>query len=706
MPPHQLARSSIDRAELTARLNRLNSAEIQFFSNQAVAEIGRRMEALLTQAVEDYQYKRLRNGEIRLLTLMPDEKNHWLRCRLTHIHLHVQENQLPSFKALSYCWGPEDPKYPIEIFHESECEERLHGRKLFISENLYRSLKQLRSEIEEVVIWADQICINQNDSNEKTSQVMLMRNIYQKASSTVIWLGPAADNSAEALSLIPKLLQARARDEEEGIRTDLLATGGERRGFPAPYSQVWYDLFAVLKRDWFYRAWIVQEVSVSPHATVLCGDMELSWSDIVQAIQYLADTGLGLTLGLIAINQLHKLDYLRRCYLEGQTIDPLHLLVLTRGARATQAEDHIFAFHGFYHNAESFEYNLTLPKYPVDYDMVYIQTANKMLNHYQNLDILSIHRFRMDIPPPDSRSLPSWVPDWSEGDTCEAFIWRNIHPDFTQEQRMRYRASGGSRYHESRRDGDRILKVEGWKVDEVLCVGLVMNPQYDHGVIDDIDAQMSDILNTQDTFISWGVAAGLHMSQPYVTGEARWAAYKATILGGCFSEDEDDNLTVMFWLWRMSLVPFQILCILRLNRVWVLKTIFYCVAASTWCMQPVFWVIPFLGQLTDTLLPALQVFPKLASLIVRRRVIGTDQGLIGLAPAQTLPGDIIVLCRGGKLPLILRPSGERWQLVGDAYIHGLMDGLLWEMLEELSEREGPLWDLYSNHVIKQDFKII
>ncbi|RKK85929.1 hypothetical protein BFJ71_g14019 [Fusarium oxysporum] len=224
--------------------------------------------------------------------------------------------------------------------------------------------------------------------------------------------------------------------------------------------------------------------------------MELSWSDIVQAIQYLADAVLGLTLGLQAFNQLYNLDYLRRCYLKGQTIDLLQLLVQTRRARAKQAEDHIFAFHGFYHNAETFEFNLTLPKYPVDYDVVYVQTPNKMLRHYQTLDILSIYYIGMDIPPPDSRPLPSWVSDWSEGDTCEAFIWRNIYPEFTQEQRARYRASGSSCYYEFRRDNDRILKVEGWKVDEVLCTGLVINPRYGHGVIDDITAKMSDILNT------------------------------------------------------------------------------------------------------------------------------------------------------------------------------------------------------------------
>lgn len=242
--------------------------------------------------------------------------------------------------------------------------------------------------------------------------------------------------------------------------------------------------------------------------------------------------------------------------------------------------------------------------------MVYVRTANKMLSHYQTLDILSIHRIGMDIPPPDSRPLPSWVPDWSEGDTCEAFIWRNIHPDFPQEQRAHYRASGNSRYDEFRRNGDRILKVEGWKVDEVLCTGPVMNPRYDHAVIDDIAAQMSDVLTTQETFISWEVVAGLHISQAYVTGEPRWAAYKATLLGGCFFEDEDNNVAAMFGLWRMSLVPFQILHLLRLNKVWVFKTIFYCVAVSTWFMQPVFWFFPFLGQLMDGLFPALQAFPK------------------------------------------------------------------------------------------------
>ncbi|RGP78604.1 modin [Fusarium longipes] len=390
----------------------------------------------------------------------------------------------------------------------------------------------------------------------------------------------------------------------------------------------------------FYCVWIVQEVFVSRHAIVLCGEMELSWSDIFQAIQYLADAGLGLTLGLQRFNQLHNLDYLRRCYLKGQTVDSLHLLVQARRAQAKQAEDHIFAFRGFYHNAESFGFDLTLPKYPMDYDVVYVQTANKMFRYYQTLDILSIHRIGIEIPPPDCRPLPSWVPDWSEGDTCEAFVWRNIHPDFTQEQRARYRATGSSRYHEFMRDGDRILKVEGWKMDEVLCADPAMDPRYDHGVIDDITAQMSDILNTQETYISWDVVAGLHMSQAYVTGEPRCAAYKATLLGGCLFEDEDNNLTVLFWLCRMSLVPFQILYILRLNKVWVMKIIFYCVAARTWFMRPILWLIPFPAQIIYRLLPVLQAFPKLATLIARRRVIRTDQGLIGLVLAQTLPGKV------------------------------------------------------------------
>ena len=38
-------------------------------------------------------------------------------------------------------------------------------------------------------IWADAVCINQNDVDERSSQVSIMSDIYQEAKKCQIWLG-------------------------------------------------------------------------------------------------------------------------------------------------------------------------------------------------------------------------------------------------------------------------------------------------------------------------------------------------------------------------------------------------------------------------------------------------------------------------------------------------------------------------------------
>ena len=42
-------------------------------------------------------------------------------------------------------------------------------------------------------------------------------------------------------------------------------------------------------------------------------------------------------------------------------------------------------------------------------------------------------------------------------------------------------------------------------------------------------------------------------------------------------------------------------------------------------------------------------------------------------------GDVVVILYGGRFPFILRPNGEEHELVGYAFVHGIMKG---EMMEE------------------------
>lgn len=55
----------------------------------------------------------------------------------------------------------------------------------------------------------------------------------------------------------------------------------------------------------------------------------------------------------------------------------------------------------------------------------------------------------------------------------------------------------------------------------------------------------------------------------------------------------------------------------------------------------------------------------------------TERGYIGLGPRYLQPGDALCILFGARVPHVLRPrtEGQRGYLfVGEAYVHGIMDG--------------------------------
>jgi hypothetical protein len=74
---------------------------------------------------------------------------------------------------------------------------------------------------------------------------------------------------------------------------------------------------------------------------------------------------------------------------------------------------------------------------------------------------------------------------------------------------------------------------------------------------------------------------------------------------------------------------------------------------------------------------------------LRKLFVSEDEKWLGLAPMDAKPGDIIALLEGGPVPYILRPMiGKEagcYELIGDAYVHGLMDGEGWQpdLLQEI-----------------------
>lgn len=57
-----------------------------------------------------------------------------------------------------------------------------------------------------------------------------------------------------------------------------------------------------------------------------------------------------------------------------------------------------------------------------------------------------------------------------------------------------------------------------------------------------------------------------------------------------------------------------------------------------------------------------------------RKFAITHRSYAGLVPAATRPGDIISILSGFSVPFVLRKRGAQYKLIGDCYMHGMMQG--------------------------------
>ena len=76
-----------------------------------------------------------------------------------------------------------------------------------------------------------------------------------------------------------------------------------------------------------------------------------------------------------------------------------------------------------------------------------------------------------------------------------------------------------------------------------------------------------------------------------------------------------------------------------------------------------------------------------ARAIAGRRLAVTDKSYIGLVPTTTRRGDKVCVVYGFTVPFILCRKAEHYSLVGDCYIHGLMQGEIfkWKTPPELQD---------------------
>ncbi|KAE9375213.1 hypothetical protein N431DRAFT_333264, partial [Stipitochalara longipes BDJ] len=326
---------------------------------------------------------------IRLIELQPcPDPAASIQCRLIHMSLSSASMQdiFGHYTALSYVWGCADKVKTIWI----------EGLPLAITESLFSALRDLRDETRPFSLWADGICINQSDNEEKMMQIRIMGKIYIGATNTVLYLGPADPKSGES-QCIKAIRDGKTVDDIQVIEH-------------------------ILSKEWFNRVWVFQELVFSNNPWLQCGTTRVKWDRICSVVKE-------IQIGRLERSQRQKLAVLSRMNTaweghrkpsrpdqEYQAQDMLALLRARRGLGVTDPRDMVFAHTGFAANALDKDSNAHLDScLDADYTKssaeVYLNVARHIIRENGPQMLLEQIGDRGNSAS-QIAGLPSWVPDW------------------------------------------------------------------------------------------------------------------------------------------------------------------------------------------------------------------------------------------------------------------------------------------------------
>lgn len=200
-----------------------------------------------------------------------------------NVEQHKTSDQNPrlQYDALSYTWGSSEQADSAVVHHpQDDPADSSQVSLLKITRNLSDALRHLRHEQHTRTLWVDAICINQEDESEKYIQIRQMDSIYRRAHRVVIFLGPAGEGSQLALSTL-SYLGAQVSFESTGKRcpsTNAVQKDWYRMRHDLGWDDAtWTAILHLLRRSWFSRLWIIQEVRLAGRRSVIqCGHDSVS----------------------------------------------------------------------------------------------------------------------------------------------------------------------------------------------------------------------------------------------------------------------------------------------------------------------------------------------------------------------------------------------------------------------------------------------
>ncbi|KAK9780493.1 putative Heterokaryon incompatibility domain-containing protein [Seiridium cardinale] len=328
----------------------------------------------------EFHYQPLPSSRhIRVLELrMEDDETAILVGWLRDVDLYDVERI--SYHAISYTWESQERTRDLQLGGSSSIVK--------ITPNLDGALRQVRKDTRR--IWADAICINQSDNEEKSSQIPLMADIFRGAARVLAWLGKE-DSYIESMKILKTKSQRQPRFEEPNAVSE--------EGKLAAMNMT--------KHPWFSRRWVVQEICVNHSASVLCGHIELSWLAFANVLSIYGRTAMSNDLFQHLVYWGYTISNP-----DNESRGILSLLERYAYTDCSEDRDRIFALLALANDISSLENQkgiLFKPNYTQGIEDLYVSFAKACIKSGKSRRLL---RAAVHMRPRAPKTLPSWVPDW------------------------------------------------------------------------------------------------------------------------------------------------------------------------------------------------------------------------------------------------------------------------------------------------------